>query len=84
MAKSQENTMIIDNNKNLLHDDHVALAKTAENVNTSDSKVVTRYFDVQERMVRYLRGEDIVMDMQLASGAMIQLTRPLDEDAKAG
>lgn len=69
--------------------DHVTIQAAAEtkntsgpNENTSGSKVMTCYIDVPEDLVKFFAGKDVVMDLQIASGAMIQLTKAYDVDAK--
>lgn len=68
---------------------HVTKQVTAEaknpsgqNENTSGPKVVTRYTNVPEELVKFFAGKDVVIDLQIASGAMIQLTKAYDVDAK--
>ncbi|WOG96261.1 hypothetical protein DCAR_0415595 [Daucus carota subsp. sativus] len=43
---------------------------------------MTRYVDVPEERVKFFTGKDVVMDLQIASGAMIQITKAYDVDAK--
>ncbi|KAK1355384.1 hypothetical protein POM88_048640 [Heracleum sosnowskyi] len=69
------------------HDHFTSLAvteikKTEPNEDTSGPKVLTRYVDVPEDLVKFFAGKDVVMDLQIASSAMIQLTKAYDVDAK--
>ncbi|KAK1355380.1 hypothetical protein POM88_048636 [Heracleum sosnowskyi] len=64
-------------------DDWVKIDGIEENKNTSKEEIVTRYVQVPEENIKAFTGGDIVMDLQLASGAMIQLTKALDEDPEA-
>lgn len=62
-------------------DDNVNItAGTAETDNTSNEEIVTRYIEVSEANIKAFTGGDVVMDLQIASGAMIQVTKRVHED----
>lgn len=56
---------------------------TVESENTSKEEIITRYVEVPEANIKAFTGRDVVMDLQIASCAMIQVTNPMHEDSEA-